>query len=78
VDEHDEIVEPTARGMSLDEATHDPGVARYVGRASLGRPGPFGYTVRVVPRHELLASIAEMGLVTFPEAPAGMTNGDLR
>ncbi|HKA98245.1 MAG TPA: alpha-glucan family phosphorylase [Streptosporangiaceae bacterium] len=78
VDEHDEIVEPAASGMSLDEATHDPGVARYVGRASLGRPGPFGYTVRVVPRHELLASIAEMGLAAFPQAPAGMTNGDLR
>ena len=46
--------------------------------AHLGRPGPFGYTVRVVPRHPLLASIAEMGLVTLPEAPAGMTNGDLR
>ena len=43
-----------------------------------GSPGPFGYTVRVVPRHPLLASIAEMGLVTLPEAPAGMTNGDLR
>jgi glycogen phosphorylase len=49
-----------------------------VGRAHLGSPGPFGYTVRVVPRHPLLASIAEMGLVTLPEAPAGMTNGDLR
>ena len=78
VDEHDEIVEPAASGMSLDEATCDPGVARYVGRAHLGSPGPFGYTVRVVPRHPLLASIAEMGLVTLPEAPAGMTNGDLR
>ncbi|HEY3035273.1 MAG TPA: alpha-glucan family phosphorylase, partial [Streptosporangiaceae bacterium] len=78
VDEHDEIVEPATSGMSLDEATCDPGVARYVGRAHLGRPGPFGYTVRVVPRHPLLASMAEMGLVTLPEAPAGMTNGDLR
>jgi starch phosphorylase len=78
VDENDEIVEPAASGMSLDEATCDPGAARYVGRAHLGSPGPFGYTVRVVPRHPLLASIAEMGLVTLPEAPAGMTNGDLR
>jgi starch phosphorylase len=34
--------------------------------------------VRVVPRHPLLASSAELGLVTFPQAPAGMTNGDLR
>ena len=44
----------------------------------LDRPGPFGYTVRVLPRHPLLDSRAELGLVTYPEAPAGMTNGDLR
>jgi glycogen phosphorylase len=78
VGEDDEIIEPLASGMSLDEAGGDAGIARYVGRADLGRPGPFGYTVRVVPRHPLLASSAELGLVTFPEAPAGMTNGDLR
>jgi starch phosphorylase len=78
VDSGDEIVEPVASGMSLDEAGGDAGIARYEGRADLRRPGPFGYTVRVVPRHPLLASSAELGLVTFPEAPAGMTNGDLR
>ena len=78
VDSGDEIVEPVASGMSLDEASGDAGIARYEGRADLRRPGPFGYTVRVVPRHPLLASSAELGLVTFPEAPAGMTNGDLR
>jgi starch phosphorylase len=64
--------------MTLDGACGDGGTARYVGRADLGRPGPFGYTVRVVPSHPLLASSAEIGLVTFPQAPAGMTNGDLR
>ena len=78
MDSGDEIVEPVASGMSLDEASGDAGIARYEGQAELRRPGPFGYTVRVVPRHPLLASSAEMGLVTFPEAPAGMTNGDLR
>lgn len=77
VAEDDEIVEPAASVMSLDTASGN-GVARYVGRADLGRPGPFGYTVRVIPCHPLLASSAEMGLVTVPEAPAGMTNGDLR
>jgi starch phosphorylase len=78
VDEGDEIVEPVTSGMTLDGACGDGGTARYVGRADLGRPGPFGYTVRVVPSHPLLASSAEIGLVTFPQAPAGMTNGDLR
>ena len=28
--------------------------------------------------HPLLDSRAELGLVTYPQAPAGMTNGDLR
>jgi glycogen phosphorylase len=77
VDDDDEIIEPEVSAMSLDGAG-DAGTPRYVGRAGLGRPGPFGYTVRVVPRHPLLASSAELGLVTFPQAPAGMTNGDLR
>ena len=77
VDEDHEIVEPEVTGMSL-AGRMDGGTARYQGLAGLGRPGPFGYTVRVVPRHTLLASSAELGLVTFPEAPTGMTNGDLR
>ena len=51
---------------------------RYAGEVPLDRPGPFGYTVRVLPSHPLLASRAELGLVTYPQAPAGMTNGDLR
>ena len=43
VDSGDEIVEPVASGMSLDEASGDAGIARYEGRADLrlGR-GPSG------------------------------------
>ena len=52
--------------------------ARYAGEVELGGPGPFGYTVRVLPSHPLLATPAELGLITFPDAPAGLTNGDLR
>jgi len=51
---------------------------RYSGEVPLDRPGPFGYTVRVLPWHPLLDSRAELGLVTYPQAPTGMTNGDLR
>jgi starch phosphorylase len=51
---------------------------RYAGEVPLDQPGSFGYTVRVLPRHRLLASRAELGLVTYPQAPAGLTNGDLR
>jgi starch phosphorylase len=75
--EDDEIVSPgyvTLAPLS-DSST---GLTRYSGEVPLDRPGAFGYTVRVLPRHPLLASRAELGLVTYPQAPAGMTNGDLR
>ena len=35
----------------------------FEGTVRLGRAGSFGYNVRVVPRHPLLASTAELGLV---------------
>ena len=37
---------------------------RYEGSVRLRRTGPFGYTVRVLPRSERLATPAELGLVT--------------
>ena len=77
VGEADEIINPVISTLTLEGGPED-GVARFAGKTELGRPGPFGYTVRVVPRHPLLASDAEMGLVTVPEAPAGLTTGDLR
>jgi starch phosphorylase len=39
------------------------GQQEYAGSVRLPSAGPFGYTVRVVPRHELLSSSAEPGLV---------------
>jgi glycogen phosphorylase len=76
--EDDEIIDPVFAGLELEGKPAAGAPARYAGEAELGRPGPFGYTVRVLPRHPLLASPAEMGLITLPTAPAGMTNGDLR
>ncbi len=78
-DEDDEIVRPAYATLTA-EASADPAesAVRYSGEVSLDRPGPFGYTVRVLPRHRLLDSRAELGLVTYPQEPAGMTNGDLR
>jgi glycogen phosphorylase len=73
----DEILDPVRSRLDLDGAVTD-GVARYTGAAELGQPGPFGYTVRVLPSHPLLAGPAELGLVTAPDAPSGMVNGDLR
>jgi starch phosphorylase len=74
----DEISTPAFADLELEEEPAPGAAARYSGEVELGRPGSFGYTVRVLPRHPLLASPAEMGLITLPDAPAGMTNGDLR
>lgn len=41
-----------------------PGQGRFEASAEFDRAGPVGYTVRVVPNHPLLASAAELGLVT--------------
>jgi starch phosphorylase len=77
VTDEEEIVEPEASPL-VPAGPAAEGTVRYAGEARLGRPGPFGYTVRVVPCHALLASTAELGLVTYPDAPKEMTNGDLR
>jgi starch phosphorylase len=78
VNDDEDIVEPAASALAPDGPATPEGTFRYAGEARLGRPGPFGYTVRVVPHHPLLDSTAELGLVTYPDAPEGMTNGDLR
>jgi glycogen phosphorylase len=76
--DQDEIIDPVRATLLLEGQPGSDSVARYCGKAELGRPGPFGYTVRVLPRHPLLAGPAEMGLVTLPVAPSGMVSGDLR
>jgi glycogen phosphorylase len=77
VDETDSLVDPAYLDLTPGEAV-EGGRLRYAGEVPLERPGPFGYSVRVVPRHDLLASRAEPGLLALPAAPLGMTNGDLR
>jgi starch phosphorylase len=76
--DNDEIIDPQIGELQLEEAPSGGSPARFAGQARLGRPGPFGYTVRVLPRHPLLASAAELGLVAVPPATAGMSTGDLR
>ncbi len=39
----------------------------FAGTVALARAGSFGYNVRVVPRHPLLASAAEMGLISVAQ-----------
>ncbi len=43
------------------------GPAQFTGTVPLSRAGSFGYTVRVVPKHPLLASPAELGLVAVAD-----------
>jgi glycogen phosphorylase len=77
-DEDDEIVQPAYATLTAEVPEAADTTVRYSGEVRLERAGPFGYTVRVLPNHPLLDSRAELGLVTYPQAPAGMTNGDLR
>jgi len=77
-DDADEIIVPAYATLTAEPSGAANGLARYSGEVPLDQPGPFGYTVRVLPNHPLLDSRAELGLVTYPQAPAGMTNGDLR
>ncbi len=72
--EDDEIIDPLHVALTADDSA--PG--RFSGSVELSQPGPFGYTGRVLPAHPLLESRAELGLVTYPEGPAGMSTGDLR
>jgi starch phosphorylase len=65
VDENDEIVSPTVVPMELSGDVDD-GLHRYETELPLQRTGPYGYSVRVLPVHPLLASPAELGLMTTP------------
>jgi starch phosphorylase len=49
--------------VSLKSVETFDGICRYEGEVPLQRTGAFGYTVRVLPRHELLASPAELGVI---------------
>ncbi|MDQ4138366.1 MAG: hypothetical protein M3116_05915, partial [Actinomycetota bacterium] len=44
------------------DAQHDS-TATFSGRVRLERAGSFGYNVRVVPNHSLLATPAELGVI---------------
>jgi len=77
VDEHDEITEPTYASLRLSDK-HGDGTWIYEGEMALDRTGPFGYSVRVLPNDQLLASPAELALIALPAATEGMVTGDLR
>nr|WP_203600018.1 alpha-glucan family phosphorylase [Streptomyces sp. SID10853] len=77
VDEQDRIAE--ARTVALKPAGGPDleGRLLYEGPLALDRTGPYGYTVRILPAHELLATGAELGLVAAPTAATGEGAGVL-
>jgi len=77
VDEADELAETAVESLKVAEE-YEGGRYRYDGSVALDRSGPFGYTVRIQPRHRYLATPAELGLVALPPEHAGMTDGLLR
>ncbi|MCX4746692.1 alpha-glucan family phosphorylase [Kitasatospora sp. NBC_01287] len=78
VDERDLIRDAETQTLKPVGGPDLNGCQRYEGTLELGRTGPFGYTVRVLPNHPLLASPAELGLVALPAESAGMDAGVLR
>jgi len=56
------------RRQPLELSSHELGQpAAFTGTVPLGRSGSFGYNVRVTPRHALLSSPAELGLVAVAQ-----------
>ncbi len=61
----DVIAQTSVLPMSVTESYED-GRHRFDAELPLDHSGSFGYTVRVVPRNDVLASVAELGLVALP------------
>jgi starch phosphorylase len=77
VDSEDGIEDATAVHLKPTSGPDDEGGWLYEGPLFLDRTGPFGYTVRILPSHRLLASPAELGLVTLPSEGSGEAAGVL-
>lgn len=67
VDADDRLVSPAYADLAAKEG-YDGSRWLYSGDIVLERTGAFGYTVRVLPRHEGMVSPVEMGLLAVPAA----------
>jgi starch phosphorylase len=65
VDANDDLHQPVFADLTLasDDTRTEAGGWRFEGSVPLERRGPFGYTVRVLPRHQALASATDLNLV---------------
>ncbi|GGJ46818.1 glycosyltransferase family 1 protein [Streptomyces brasiliensis] len=66
VDAEDRITDATTVPLKPAGGSDLEGRWLYEGPLALDRTGPYGYTVRILPSHPLLASSAELGLVVSP------------
>ena len=62
IDSNDVLTGVTVQDLELAESCVG-GCHRFDGPIVLDRGGAFGYTVRVIPRNDLLTSVAELGVV---------------
>ena len=60
----DDLVDTTIDSLTVAES-YEAGRHRFDGDVVLDHSGSFGYTVRVIPRNDLLASPAELGVVAL-------------
>jgi starch phosphorylase len=65
IDSDDQLVGAATESLSVGES-YQGGRHRFDGTVALTRSGAFGYTVRVVPKNDLLASPAELGVIALP------------
>ena len=77
VDADDRLTDPEHEPMAAVEG-FDGNRWEYRLVIDLDRNGPFGYTVRILPRHPGLAAPEELGLQVLPPLSAGMADGVLR
>ncbi|MFI7387153.1 alpha-glucan family phosphorylase [Streptomyces sp. NPDC049813] len=77
VDAEDRIGEASTVALKPVGGPDEEGRWSYEGPLALDRTGPYGYTVRILPTHRLLASPAEAGLVTVPSEAVGEGAGVL-
>ena len=64
INSEDQLVDTTVEELALAES-YEGGRYRFDGDVVLDRSGAFGYTVRVIPRNELLTCVAELGVVAL-------------
>lgn len=77
VDADDRLTVPSHAAMEAVEG-YEGNRWQYRLVIDLDRNGPFGYTVRALPRHAGLASSEELGLQVLPPLPVGLADGVLR